>query len=118
MAQSQNTGAFTNVCAHSFATLGGCMFSTKIRPTAVAMPTRHKALKTLMRDITNTDTVLNHIRTGHIALVTTHDDGLLTERQWAQMTHMVMTQCGYKVAMRKFGEEAGRAVTKELTQMH
>ena len=55
-------------------------------------PTRHKALKTLMRDITNTDAVLNHIRTGHIALVTTHDDDLLTERQWAQVTHMVMTQ--------------------------
>ena len=118
MAQSQNTGAFTNVCAHSFTTLGSCMFSTKIRPKAVAMPTRHKVLKTLMRDITNTDTVLNHIRTGHIALVTTHDEDLLTDRQWAQVTHMVMTQYGYKVAMRKFGEEAGRAVTKELTHMH
>ena len=31
---------------------------------------------------------------------------------------MVMTQYGYKVAMHKFGEEADRAVTKELTQMH
>ena len=97
-------GAFTKVCAHSFATLGGCMFSTKIRPTAVAMPTRHKALKMLMRDITNTDTALNHIRTGHVALVMTHDDGLLSERQWAQVTRMVMTQYRYKVAMRKFGE--------------
>ena len=82
MAQSQNLGAFTNVCAHSFAKLGGCMFFAKIRPTAVAMQTRHKALKTLMRDITNTDTVLNHIRTGHVALVTTHDDDLLSERQY------------------------------------
>ena len=26
MAQSRNVNAFTNVCAHSFATLGGCMF--------------------------------------------------------------------------------------------
>ena len=94
------------------------MFSTKIRPTAVAMPTRHKALKTLMRDITNTDTVLNHIRTGHIALVITRDADLLAERQWAQVTHMVMTQCDYKVAMRKFGNEASRAVAKELTQIH
>ena len=40
MAQSQSTGAFTNVSAYSFATLGGCMFSTKICLTAVAMPTR------------------------------------------------------------------------------
>ena len=79
------------------------MFSTKIRLTALTMPTRHKALKTLMHEITNADTVLNHIQTGHIALVTTHDGGLLTERQWAQVTHMVMTQYGYKVAMRKIG---------------
>ena len=56
------------------------MFSTKIRPTAVTMPTRHKALRALMRDITNTDTVLNHVRTGHVALVTTHSDDLLSER--------------------------------------
>ena len=81
MAKSRNVGAFTNVCVHSFTTLGGCMFSTKIRPMAVAMPTRHKALKTLMRDITNTDTVLNHIRTGHVALMTTHNNDLLSERQ-------------------------------------
>ena len=68
------------------------MFSTKIRPTAFTMPARHKALKTLMRKITNADTVLNHIWTGHIALVTTHDDDLITERQCAQVNHMVMTQ--------------------------
>ena len=83
MAQSQGTGAFTKVCAHSFTTLGGCMFSTKIRTTALTMRTRHKALKALMQEISNADTVLNHIQTGHIALVTTHDDHLLTERQWA-----------------------------------
>ena len=71
-----------------------------------------------MRDITNTDTVLNHARTGHVALVTTHGGDLISERQWAQVTHMVMTQYGYKVAMRKFGKEADRAVTKELAQMH
>ena len=92
MAQSQNTSAFTNVCAHSFATVRDCMFSTKFRPTAVAMPTRHKALKTPMRNITNTDTVLNHIRTGLIALVRTHNGDLITKRQWGQGTHMVMAQ--------------------------
>jgi hypothetical protein len=31
---------------------------------------------------------------------------------------MVMTQYGYRVAMRKFGKEAEHAVTKELSQMH
>ena len=67
---------------------------------------------------TNTDTVLNHIQMEHVALVTTHNDDLLSERQWAQVAHMVMTQYGYKVAMRKFGKEADRAVTKELAQMH
>ena len=89
---SQASADFTNVSAHSFTTLGGCVFSTKIRPTAIALPTRHKALKTLLRDLTNADTILNHAQTGHVALVTTHDDDLLTERQWAQVTHMVMTQ--------------------------
>ena len=34
MAQSRNMNAFTNVCVHSFVTMWGCMFSTKIRPTA------------------------------------------------------------------------------------
>ena len=31
---------------------------------------------------------------------------------------MAMTQYGYKVAVRKFGDEAKDAVTKELTQVH
>ena len=43
---------------------------------------------------------------------------MLSDYQWAQVTHMVMTQYGYKVAVLKFGIEATNAVTKELTQVH
>ena len=111
-------GFATNVTSHSFAAVGSSMFSTKIRPTALTLPTRHKALQALMRTITNTDTVLDHARTGHTALVTTSDADLLTENQWAQVTHMVMTQYGYKAAIRKFGPVADKAITAELTKVH
>merc|ERR1712086_1181062 len=43
---------------------------------------------------------------------------MLTNYQWAQVTHMVMLQYGYKVDVQKFGSEAKNAVTKELTQVH
>ena len=42
---------------------------------------------------------------------------MLTDHQWAQVIHMVMTQYGYKMTMRKFGDE-NTALTKEVTQMH
>ena len=71
-----------------------------------------------MRDITNTDTILTQALTGHVSLITVQEDNILSEYQWAQVTHMVMTQYGYKVAVRKFGDEAKDAVTKELTQVH
>jgi len=110
--------AHTTVTAHAFSTLASSAFSTKIRPSAITMPTRHKALQSMMRDITNVDTVVTRALTGHVSLITVQENDMLSDYQWAQVTHMVMTQYGYKVAMRKFGTEATNAVTKELTQVH
>ena len=93
-------------------------FSTKIRPTTITMPTRHKALQSMIRDITNTDTIITRALTGHVSLVTVQEDGILSEYQWVQVTHMAMTQYEYKVAVRKFGDEARNAIIKELTQVH
>ena len=65
----------------------------------------------MMRDITNVNTVVTRALTGHVSLITVQENDMLSDYQWAQVTHMVMTQYGYKVAVRKFGTEATNAVT-------
>ena len=69
----------------------------------------------MMRDITYTDTILTRVLTGHVSLVTVQEDDMLSKYQWAQVTHMITTQYGYKLAVRKFGDKAWNSVTKELT---
>ena len=53
----------------------------------------------MMRDITNTDTILTRALTGHVSLITVQEDDMLSEYKWAQVTHMVMMQYGHKVAV-------------------
>ena len=46
------------------------------------------------------------------------DGDLLTKRQWALVTHMVMTQYGFKTGVKCFGDCAKAATAKELKQLH
>ena len=53
------------------------------------------------------------------ALVTLRDEGeILTEDQWAMVTHVVLTQMSYKKAHQQFGGKADDAVSKEFQQLH
>ena len=76
----------TIVTACALSTVASSSFSTKIRPTAITMPIRHKALQSMMRRITNKDTILTHTLTGHVSLITVQDNSILSEYQWAQVT--------------------------------
>ena len=46
------------------------------------------------------------------------DRGGLTEDHWATVTHHVMTQYGYRAALKKFADGAETEVAKELLQIH
>ena len=80
-----------HVNAHVLTTLGTQLFSTKIRPTALMLPIRHKALQRMLRGLATYDDLMSQARTGQRALVTVADGDLPTKRQWAHITHMVMT---------------------------
>ena len=71
----------TTVTAYILSTIVSNTFSTHIRPTALTMPTRHKAQQSMMHDIINTDTILTHLLTGHVSLVTVQEDDILSEYQ-------------------------------------
>jgi len=67
------------VTVHTFSTLASSAFSTKIRPSAITMPTRHKALQSMMRDITNVNTVVTRALTGHVSLITVLENDMLSD---------------------------------------
>lgn len=53
------------------------------------------------------------------ALVTLQEEGeVMSEDQWAMVTHLVLTQMSYKKAHREFGAKADEAVSKEFRQLH
>ena len=80
-----------HVNTHVLTTLGTQLFSTKIQPTALMLPTRHKALQRMLRGLVTYDDLMSQARTGQRALVTAADGDLPTERRWARVTHMVLT---------------------------
>ena len=64
-----------------------------IRPTSFPLPSRHRAFQEFMQTLINGNTTASATAVGKVALVTLrHDDTLLTESQWACVTHYVMTQ--------------------------
>jgi hypothetical protein len=114
-------GAVANTTAHAFLNMTGVqpIVQSALHPTAITLPTRHKALQRLMRVAANLDTIAQLSATNRAALVTVDEerDGL-DEDQWARVTHFVMTQYGYKAAVQRFEDGAETAVHKELLQIH
>ena len=87
-----------STAAHAFLNMTGVqpVVQSALRPSAITMPTRHKALQRLMRGLMTLDDLTAQILTGQTALVTMAHGNPLTLKQWEHVTHMVMTQHGFK----------------------
>ena len=72
----------------------------------------------LLRGLVTYDNLLSQAHTGQHALLTVSHGDLLSEQQWEHVTHMVMTQYGFKAGVRRFGDRARDAATQELKQLH
>jgi hypothetical protein len=72
----------------------------------------------LLRGLVTYDDLMSQAHTGQWALLTVSEGDLLTEQQWEHVTHMVMTQYGFKAVVRRFGDHAWDAAAKELKQLH
>ena len=73
-------GATANTTTHAFLNMTGVqpIVQSALRPTAITLPTRHKALQRLMRVATNLDTIAQLTAANRAALVTVNEerDGL------------------------------------------